>query len=81
MEELTPELERRLQVEEAWARRIVLSDMLNERRLAAYGTRRMLLRFHTADFSPAAMAAPEKRSKPQPDSTALEKIVPARISP
>src|SRR5689334_24864637 len=78
MEELTPELERRVQVEEAWARRIVLSDMMNERRLAAYGTRRMLLRFHTADFSADAIAVPEKTSKPQPKSTVLENIVPAR---
>jgi len=81
MEEITPELERRLQVEEAWARRTVLSDMMNERRLAAYGTRRMLLRFHTADFSADAIAAPAKTLQPQSDSAALKNIVPARLSP
>jgi hypothetical protein len=55
--------------------------MMNERRLASYGTRRMLLRFHTADFSADAIAAPEKITKPQPDSAVLENIAPARLSP
>jgi hypothetical protein len=81
MEELTPELERRVQVEEAWARRTVLSDMLNERRLAAYEARRMLLRLHNADFSLSPIEAPKKASKPQSNSAVLENIVPARRGP
>lgn len=81
MEELTPELERRLQVEEAWARRIVLADVLNERRLADYGTRRMFLRFQAADFSTGPIAVPAKMPARQTESAALRRIVPTRLGP
>jgi hypothetical protein len=39
-EELPPELLRRLQVEELWARRTVLSGLMNAERLRAYADRR-----------------------------------------
>jgi hypothetical protein len=38
-DDLSPEIERRLQVEELWARRTVLADMMNAERLQLY-TRR-----------------------------------------
>src|ERR1700760_1654200 len=42
MEELTPELERRIQVEELWGRRIVLEETMNAWRLREYQSRRLL---------------------------------------
>ena len=42
MEELTPELERRIQVEELWGRRIVLEEMMNAFRFREYQSRRLL---------------------------------------
>ena len=38
-DDLPPEIQRRLQVEELWARRIVLADLMNAERLQVY-TRR-----------------------------------------
>jgi hypothetical protein len=42
MEEITPELERRIQVEELWGRRIVLEEMMNESRFREFESRRLL---------------------------------------
>lgn len=42
MEELTPELERRIQVEELWGRRVVLEDTMNAWRFREYQSRRLL---------------------------------------
>jgi hypothetical protein len=42
MEELTPELERRIQVEELWGRRIVLEESKNAWRFREYQSRRLL---------------------------------------
>jgi hypothetical protein len=42
MEELTPELERRIQVEELWGRRIVLEESMNAWRFREYQSRRLL---------------------------------------
>ncbi len=43
MEQLTPELERRLQVEELWARRNVLCDSINAHRRERFQARRLML--------------------------------------
>ncbi|HET7085118.1 MAG TPA: hypothetical protein VFI23_10130 [Rhizomicrobium sp.] len=40
---LPPEIERRLQVEELWARRLVLAELMNAERLRTYAARRALL--------------------------------------
>jgi|SRR5581483_7237979 len=42
MEDLTPELERRIQVEELWGRRIVLEETMNAWRFREYQSRRLL---------------------------------------
>ena len=42
-ENLPAELRRELQVEELWARRVVLSDRMNIERLSLYASRRALL--------------------------------------
>jgi hypothetical protein len=42
MENLTPELERRLQVEESWARRIVFEDLMNASRHQRFLERKSL---------------------------------------
>jgi hypothetical protein len=39
-DDLPPEIERRLQVEELWARRNVLADLMNAERLRVYALRR-----------------------------------------
>ena len=41
-EELTPEIERKLAVEELWARRHVLAELMNAERLKVYLQRRAL---------------------------------------
>jgi hypothetical protein len=41
-EELTPEIERKLVVEEFWARRQVLAELMNAERLRVYLQRRAL---------------------------------------
>jgi hypothetical protein len=38
-DDLPPEIQRRLQVEELWARRIVLADLMNAERLQVYAQR------------------------------------------
>ena len=38
--DLPPEIQRRLQVEELWARRIVLAELMNAERLKIYAQRR-----------------------------------------
>jgi hypothetical protein len=43
MDQLTPELERRIQVEELWARRNVLSDLMNQERLERHQAKRLLM--------------------------------------
>ncbi len=40
-DDLPPEIERRLQVEELWARRNVLADLMNAERLRVYALRRI----------------------------------------
>jgi hypothetical protein len=42
MEELTPELERRIQVEELWGRRVVLEESMNAWRFREYQSRRLI---------------------------------------
>ena len=61
MEQLTPELERRLQVEELWARRNVLNDSMNARRCERFRTRhQMLSRLGTQALPlPAHMPPPD----------------------
>ena len=55
MEHLTPELERRIQVEELWGRRLVLEDMMNASRYKEYSLRRMLPWRHDASHPDKAM--------------------------
>jgi hypothetical protein len=54
MEELTPELERRIQVEELWGRRVVLEESMNAWRFREYKSRRLLclLRDEADDVRP-----------------------------
>jgi hypothetical protein len=77
MEQLTPELERRLQVEELWARRNVLSDSINARRrdnfrarhimLSRLGTQALPLPAHVIPEPPAEeMLLTPQMSAPQP---------------
>ena len=55
MEKITPELERRLQVEELWARRNVLADSMNAWRRERFRAQRSLLaRFGTQDGAAAS---------------------------
>jgi len=61
---------RDLQVEELWARRMVLADLMNEERLALYASRRALL-------CPARLKAPEAVRKCAP-AMPLASIVPIR---
>lgn len=69
MDALTPELERRLQVEELWARRQVLADSINARRLEYFQARRtLLIRFGTAGESAPVSDKPEEPIE-QPDSS------------
>jgi hypothetical protein len=49
MEELTPELERRIQVEELWGRRVVLEATMNDWRFREYQSRRLLSLLHSED--------------------------------
>ena len=49
MEELTPELERRIQVEELWGRRVVLEETMNDWRFREYQSRRLLSLLHSED--------------------------------
>jgi hypothetical protein len=54
MEQLTPELERRLQVEELWARRNVLADAINARRRERfYAQHAHMTQFGTVPALPA----------------------------
>jgi hypothetical protein len=66
MEQLTPELERRLQVEELWARRNVLNDSMNARRCERFRTRhQMLSRLGTQALPlPAHMPPPDAATDP-----------------
>ncbi|HWU55049.1 MAG TPA: hypothetical protein VN175_06070 [Rhizomicrobium sp.] len=49
--DLPPEIVRRLQVEELWARRLVLADLMNAERLKLFYQRRADIPF--AEFPPA----------------------------
>ena len=42
-DDLPPEILRRLQVEELWARRLVLAELMNAERLKTYAARRALI--------------------------------------
>jgi hypothetical protein len=50
MEEITPELERRIQVEELWGRRVVLEETMNDWRFREYQSRRLLSLLHSDDY-------------------------------
>ena len=47
-DDLPPEIQRRLQVEELWARRHVLADLMNEERLELFARRCAVLAVDTA---------------------------------
>ena len=63
MEELTPELERRIQVEELWGRRVVLEATMNDWRFREYQSRRLLSLLHSEDCN---RRAPEKSPQSRP---------------
>jgi hypothetical protein len=70
---LPPEIQRRLQVEELWARRNVLAELMNAERLKVYSARHALLwptRFPAIDMvwkdplaKPSATIVPMKNRK------------------
>jgi hypothetical protein len=76
MEELTPELERRIQVEELWGRRVVLEESMNAWRFREYQSRRLLslLRDETDDVRPVRAAATSDRPKTQQPARHLNVI-------
>lgn len=65
MEELTPELERRIQVEELWGRRVVLEESMNAWRFREYQSRRLICLLHdeAGDVRPARAAPATDRPK------------------
>lgn len=74
MEELTPELERRIQVEELWGRRIVLEEVMNAWRLREYQSRRLLALLRDED---CAQRTPVKSTMP----TRVDKAKPPHLWP
>ena len=77
MEELTPELERRIQVEELWGRRVVLEESMNTPwRSREYKSRRLfcLLRDEADDVRPVRAAPAIDRPKPQQPAKRLNVI-------
>jgi hypothetical protein len=73
MEELTPELERRIQVEELWGRRVVLEETMNDWRFREYQSRRLLSLLHNDTcgrdtFKKSAVARPFQAAQPVPAS-------------
>jgi hypothetical protein len=65
MEELTPELERRIQVEELWGRRIVLEESMNAWRFREYQSRRLLSLLHNDDGERSTILKPLTPSRPK----------------
>lgn len=59
-DDLPPEILRRLQVEELWARRDVLADLMNAERLQAYSRRRADL---LAGCAPAGFRSKNRSAK------------------
>jgi hypothetical protein len=76
MEEITPELERRIQVEELWGRRVVLEESMNAWRFREYQSRRLLclLRDEADDGRPVRAAAATNRPKTQQPARHLNVI-------
>jgi hypothetical protein len=68
--DLPPEIVRRLQVEELWARRLVLAELMNVERLRLYNRRR-------AEVWPASFASTEFTWKELPARPAAS-IVPIK---
>jgi hypothetical protein len=90
MEQLTPELERELQVEELWARRKVLASLANDTRLKDYKTRLTLASCfaltpvqsaETEEQSGDLAAAPLVHFEPAPAVPALESLPAIAIEP
>ena len=65
MEELTPELERRIQVEELWGRRIVLEDTKNAWRFREYQSRRFICLLRGEETEGRAVAGAPSVSRPK----------------
>jgi hypothetical protein len=65
MEELTPELERRIQVEELWGRRIVLEESKNAWRFREYQSRRLLCLLRGEETEGRAVARAPSVSRPK----------------
>jgi hypothetical protein len=55
MEDLTPELERRIQVEELWGRRVVLEETMNALRFREYQSRRLLSLLRSENYEQAKL--------------------------
>ena len=69
-DDLPEDVLRQLQVEELWARRIVLADLINQERLELYAARRALL------YPDRLKVQEALRMRPQPLS--LQGVVPFR---
>ena len=69
-DDLPEDVIRQLQVEEAWARRAVLADLINAERLELYASKRALL-------WPARLKAPDAQRE-RPPSVSLPSVVPGR---
>jgi hypothetical protein len=61
-DDLPPEILRRLQVEELWARRNVLAGLMNAERLKAYGHRRIDLETGCAPMDSVSRVKPNRRA-------------------
>jgi len=69
--DLPPEIVRRLQVEELWARRLVLADLINAERLKLYYQRR-------GEIRPESIACAELTWKEPPSPRPGASIVPLK---
>jgi hypothetical protein len=84
MDQLTPELERRLQVEELWARRNVLADSINARRKERFHAQQAALFQLGTPFAPAGTPVPKQIQREghaeasKPGKIALSARIPSR---
>jgi hypothetical protein len=67
--DLPPEIVRRLQVEELWARRLVLADLINAERLKLYYQRRGEIRPETIPPAEVKWEAVWKEPPPKPGAS------------
>jgi hypothetical protein len=82
MEELTPELERRIQVEELWGRRVVLEESMNAWRFREYQSRRLICLLHddAGDVRPVRAAPGIDRPKTRQPAKHLNVVSLRRVA-